>query len=72
MPLMIDTAIRYYLGKYKIGIIDRVGNKSYALFLEKGFVGNRKVGYREAKRGEKVFLYTRNCYKMKLNNEGLE
>lgn len=60
-----EIEVRWYLGKYLIGVIDRVGNKSYVIFLEDGIIGNKKVGYRTAECGEKVFLYTRNCYKNK-------
>ena len=56
---------RYYLGKYKVRVLERISNKSYVEFLEKGIVGNKKVGYREASKGERIFLYTRNCYKNK-------
>ena len=55
--------IRYYLGKYKVRVLESISNKSYVEFLEKGIVGNKKVGYREVPKGERVFLYTRNCYK---------
>ena len=57
--------IRYYKGKYKIIILKRIRNKSYVVFLEKGIVGNQKMGYREAKRGEHIFLYTRSCWRNK-------
>lgn len=56
---------RWYLGKYAIGVIEVIANKSYVMFLEKGIIGNKKIGYREVEYGEKVFLYTRNCYKNK-------
>ena len=55
--------IRYYLGKYKVRVLERISNKSYVEFLEKGIVGNKKVGYKEVHIGERMFLYTRNCYK---------
>ena len=57
--------IRYYLGKYKVIVLERILNKSYVVFLEKGIVGNQKIGYREAFYYEHIFLYTRNCYRNK-------
>ena len=63
MPLTIIKNIRYYIGKYKIGTIEKIKNKSYVIFLEFGIIGNKKIGYRGINRGEKIFLYTRSCYK---------
>ena len=65
MPLTLIIATRYYLGKYAIGIIERIKNKSYVIFLENGIIGNKKMGYRKANQGEKIFLYTRNYYTKK-------
>ena len=56
---------RYYMGKYAIGIIKTVANKSLVYFLEDGIIGNEKMGYREVKYGERVFVYTRCCHKNK-------
>ena len=55
--------IRYYLGKYKIIVLEKILNKSYVVFLEKGVIGNQKIGYRETSYYEHVFLYTRNCWR---------
>ena len=66
IPIPIETLFtRYYMVKYKVRVLDRIGNKSYVEFLENGIVGNKKVGYREAFKGERIFLYTRNCYRSK-------
>ena len=54
---------RYYLGKYKVMVYERILNKSYVKFLEKGIVGNKKVGYREI--GEMLFVYTRTCWRVR-------
>lgn len=53
---------RFYLGKYKVRVLERVSNKSYVCFLEKGIVGNKKVGYRSVEKGEALFVYTRCCW----------
>ena len=66
LPIPIENLFdRFYLGKYRVRVLDRIKNKSYVVFLEKGIVGNKKVGYRVAEIGEEVFLYTRNCYRMR-------
>lgn len=66
IPIPIETLfLRYYLGKYKIMIYERILNKSYVKFLEKGIVGNKKVGYRETEIGEMLFVYTRNCWRVR-------
>ena len=63
-PIPVEILFdRYYLGKYRVRLIERIANRSYVEFLEKGIIGNKKRGYREARIGEKVFLYTRNCYR---------
>ena len=65
-PIPIETLFeRFYMGKYRVRVLDRVKNKSYVEFLEKGIVGNKKIGYREAKKGELLFLYTRSCWRVK-------
>ena len=63
-PIPIERLFeRFYLGKYKVRVLERVSNKSYVCFLEKGIVGNKKVGYRSVERGETLFVYTRCCYR---------
>ena len=51
------------MGKYAIGIIETIANKSLVLFLEVGIVGNKKVGYRRVNIGERLFVYTRSCWR---------
>ena len=64
IPIPVEELFtRYYMGKYKVRVLERISNKSYVEFLEKGIIGNKKVGYREALIGECIFLYTRNCYR---------
>ena len=66
IPIPVETLfLRFYMGKYKVMVIDRVLNKSYVEFLEKGIVGNKKVGYRETEIGECLFVYTRSCWRNK-------
>ena len=39
IPIPVETLFtRYYMGKYKVRVLDRIGNKSYVEFLEKGIV----------------------------------
>ena len=64
IPILIETLfMRYYMGKFKVMVYEKILNKSYVEFLEKGIVGNKKLGYREVKKGEMLFVYTRTCWR---------
>ena len=66
IPIPVEELfVRYYMGKYRVRVLERIGDKTYVEFLEKGIVGNKKVGYREAKKGELLFLYTRSCWRVR-------
>ena len=62
-PIPIERLFeRFYLGKFKVRVLESVSNKSYVCFLEKGIVGNKKIGYRIVEKGEALFVYTRCCW----------
>lgn len=64
VPIPIEELFsRYYMGKFKVRVLDRIANKSYVEFLERGIVGNKKIGYRETEKGERLFVYTRCCWR---------
>ena len=66
IPIPLEELfVRYYMGKYRVRVIERIANKSYVEFLEEGIVGNKKIGYRKAKKGELLFVYTRSCWGVK-------
>ena len=66
IPIPVEALFwRYYLGKYKVRVLERIKNKSYVEFLEKGIVGNKKLGYRKTEIGERLFLYTRSCWRLR-------
>lgn len=69
MPTPIEALFsRYYMGKFKVRVLDRVANKSYVEFLERGIVGNKKIGYRETEIGERLFVYTRCCWRDRIED----
>ena len=64
IPIPVEKLFeRFYMGKYRVMVLDRVLNKSYVEFLEKGIVGNKKIGYRDTEIGECLFVYTRSCWR---------
>ena len=57
---------RYYMGRHKIYIIDFHGNKKALIeHLEKGFVGKKKIGYKDVKKGDIDIVLIRHCHNKK-------
>lgn len=59
-------SIRHYRGKHKIKIIFKNKNKALIQHLEKGYVGNKEIGYKDVKKGNFDITLLRFCWKRKL------
>ncbi len=47
--------------RHKIKILHSAGNKKFIEHLEDGYVGNKKVGYKKVKKGDRDIAQTRTC-----------
>ena len=57
--------LRYYLGRHRIVILIQVKNKALIMHLEKGFVGNIKLGYKDVNLLDLDITMIRFCRKNK-------
>jgi hypothetical protein len=51
------------MGRHKIKILFHGKKKNLVEHLESGFVGNKQVGYKNVKKGDKDIVLVRHCYK---------
>lgn len=59
--------IRYYMGRHmikKMSKTDCLGKALY-MILQNGYVGNKKLGYRDVRKGELIIAPSRLCWKNK-------
>ena len=56
-----DADFRYYMGRHKVVIADGKGKKVIIKHLEKGYVGNKKAGYKEVGYPMWDIVLTRHC-----------
>lgn len=63
--LPIDQAIRYYMGRHKIIIIEKDKKKALIMHLEDGYVGNKDLGYKKVKNLDRDVVPMRILYKRK-------
>ncbi len=49
------------MNRHKIKILLSAGNKKFIEHLEDGYVGNKKVGYKKVKSGDRDIAQTRTC-----------
>lgn len=54
--------IRKYMGRHKIKILFHGKKKNLVEHLESGHVGNKQVGYKNVKKGDKDIVLSRHCY----------
>ncbi|KKL15458.1 hypothetical protein LCGC14_2122420 [marine sediment metagenome] len=53
--------IRYYMGRHKISILVKKGKKALVVHLEKGYVGNKEIGYKDVHPGDIDSTMVRFC-----------
>lgn len=53
--------IRKYMMRHKIKILHHAGKKKFIEHLEDGYVGNKDVGYKKVKAGDRDIVLTRVC-----------
>ena len=54
--------MRYFRGRHKIKIILRYGKHAFIEHLEKGYVGNKKLGYKCVNKGDRDITMIRLCW----------
>lgn len=57
--------IRYYIGRHQIQILIKYKNRALIRHLEKGYVGNKKLGYKNVNINDLDITMIRNCRKNK-------
>jgi len=61
----LKGSIRYYMGRHEVKILLLANKKVLIEHQEKGFVGNKEIGYKSVNRGDLDISLIRFCYKNK-------